>query len=75
MGFNRSADLKSYLHLRGFVQVLGLRSLVAMKQESYSCKEYTKSCEIFVNTDGRFLRFKFNELDSLSDVMVVKELE
>ena len=73
LGFNRSADFRSYLYLRGFIQVLGLRSLLASKQSSFSVKEFARGSEIFVNNAGTFMHFRFDECDTLTVAQVVKD--
>jgi hypothetical protein len=72
-GFSRSADFRSYLHLKGFIQVLGLRSLVASKQPSFTVKEFARGSEIFVNNSGTFLHFKFDGFDILVIAQILKD--
>lgn len=76
MGFTHCRDLVSYFHLKGYIQVLGLKSLIACRQPSFVHKEFARETEVFLNTgNGVFLHYRFDCCNELVMAGVVKELQ
>jgi hypothetical protein len=75
MGFTTPRDVTSYLHLRGYIQVLGVKSLVACRQPSFCHKEHARSSEIFLNTGtGIFYHLRFDEVNKLLHAGVINDM-
>lgn len=75
MGFVHCRDLVSYFHLKGYIQVLGLKSLIACRQPSFIHKEFKHETEVFLNTGGGvFLHYRFDSNDELVVAGIVKDI-